>query len=73
MMTGWIRWFFYGELVLMALAVVFSAVVVYCGKGETCVNATTFTVVNSVLGSLIGIMEFRRRHIKSKIPLAYRR
>ncbi|EGZ28553.1 hypothetical protein PHYSODRAFT_466920 [Phytophthora sojae] len=70
---GWLRWYFYGELVLMALALVFSAVVVLCGKGKTCLNAATFTIVSSVLGSLIGIMEFRRRRIKSKIPTAYRR
>ncbi|EEY53873.1 Crinkler (CRN) family protein [Phytophthora infestans T30-4] len=71
--TGWIRWCFYGELVLMVLAVVFSAVVVYCGKGETRVRATTFTVADCVLASLIGVIGTRKQRIKSKIALAYRR
>ncbi|ETP08481.1 hypothetical protein F441_15547 [Phytophthora nicotianae CJ01A1] len=45
--TGRICWLAPGELVLVPLALVFSAIVIYCGEEETCLGYATFIMLMS--------------------------
>jgi hypothetical protein len=52
---------------------VFSAVALYCGEGETCLNRVIIGIVDVVLVGLIAIVQVPKDRFKSEIPLAYRR